>query len=254
MSRLDYHENEKGFQKIFHKDIRALVGVIEEFGNPLEEEGKELSVFDTKVVADEEWVSRMQNIEELGRKQCDAFIALRLIERKKPLDDPITRNTLSFFETPIKKKTSKAHQQLSSMKNDCSLFSRLFIAFQTRNGDLDEFFQDENQACPPSISYDGNLRLPQQKSADLATCLQAVTTPQRLAPDNPDAIIMDGAAIVNMVKLSIGDKTFEDYAANRFNPYITSQLQTTKRIDIVWDEYIELSLFHDILRYLKFNI
>ena len=54
MSRLDYHENEKGFQKIFHKDIRALVGVIEEFGNPLEEEGKELSVFDTKVVADEE--------------------------------------------------------------------------------------------------------------------------------------------------------------------------------------------------------
>ena len=185
-----HHENEKGFQKNFHKDIRALVDVIEEFGNPFEEEGKELSVLDTKVVADE-GVSRMQNIEELGRKQCDAFIA----ERKKPLDDPITRNTLSFFETPIKKKTSKAHQQLSSMKNDCSLFSRLFIACQTRNGDLDEFFQHENQACPPSISDDGNLRLPQQKSADLATCLQAETTPQRLAPVNPDAIIMDGAAV-----------------------------------------------------------
>ena len=109
-----HHENEKGFQKNFHKDIRALVDVIEEFGNPFEEEGKELSVLDTKVVADE-GVSRMQNIEELGRKQCDAFIP----ERKKPLDDPITRNTLSFFETPIKKKTSKAHQQLLSMKNDC---------------------------------------------------------------------------------------------------------------------------------------
>ena len=109
-----HHENEKGFQNTFHKDIRALVGVIEEFGNPFEEEGKGLSVSDTKVVADEEGVSRMQNIEELGRKQCDAFIAERLIEHKKPLDDPITRNTLSFFKTPIKK-TSKAHQQLSSM-------------------------------------------------------------------------------------------------------------------------------------------
>lgn len=126
-----HHENEKGFQKTFRKDIRALVGVIEEFGNPFKEEGKELSVLDTKVVADEEGVSRMQNTEELGRKQCDAFIAERLIECKKPLDDPITRNTLSFFETPIKKKTSKARQQLSSMKNDCSLFSRLFIACQT---------------------------------------------------------------------------------------------------------------------------
>jgi len=122
-----HHENEKGFQKTFHKDIRALVGVIEEFENPFNEEGKELSVLDTKVVADEEGVSRMQNTEELGRKQCDAC----LIERKKPLDDPITRNTLSFFEMPIKKKTSKARQPLSSMKNDCSLFSRLFIACQT---------------------------------------------------------------------------------------------------------------------------
>ena len=117
------------------------------------------------------------------------------------------------------------------MKNDCSLFSRLFIACQTRNGDMDEFFQHENQVCTPSICDDGNLPLPQKSG--LATCLQAVTTPQRL---------MDGVAIVNMVKPSTGDKTFEDYAMNRFNPYIPLQLQTTRRIDIVWDEYIESSL------------
>lgn len=97
---------------------------------------------------------------------------------------------------------------------------------------MDEFFQHENQVCTPSISDDGNLPLLQQKS-ELATCLQAVASLQRLAPVNPDAIIMDGAAIVNMVKPSTGDETFEDYATNRFNPYITSQLQTTKRIDIV---------------------
>ena len=50
---------------------------------------------------------------------------------------------------------------------------------------------------------------------------------------------MDHAAIVNMVNPSTGDKTFKDYAANRFNPYITSQLQTTKRIYFVWDKYID---------------
>ena len=120
------------------------MGVIEEIENPFEEEGKELSVLDTMVVADEEGVSRMQNIEELGRKQCDAFIP----ERKKPLDDPITRNTLSFFETPRKKKTSKAHQQLSSMKNGCSLFSRLFIACQTRMETWMNFFNMKTNCAP----------------------------------------------------------------------------------------------------------
>ena len=127
-------------------------------------------MLDTKVVADEGGVSIMQQIEDLGVKQCDTFISERLLQQTKPLDDPISRNKLSFFETPSKKKISKAQQQLSSMKSVCSLFSRLFIACQSRNGNLDEFFKHENQACPPSISDQENLRLPRQKS-ELASCL-----------------------------------------------------------------------------------
>jgi len=37
-------------------------------------------------------------------------------------------------------------------------------------------------------------------------------------------------------------KTFNDYASKVFLPYITSQLQHTSRVDIIWDEYLTDSL------------
>ena len=127
------------------------------------------------------------------------------------------------------------------MKSDCSLFSRLFIACQSRNGNLDEFFTHENQGCPPSISDQGNLRLPRQKS-ELASCLQALTSPKNAVPANCEVIIMDGAASVNALKPTGEKKTFSEYASNKFIPYVTAHLQHVKRIDNVWDEYVENSL------------
>ncbi|CAH3107879.1 unnamed protein product, partial [Porites lobata] len=173
----NHHEAERGYQAAYHKDVRSLVDVLDDLGNPFEKEGKDLIVLDTKVVADEGGVSRMQQIEDLG----------------------------------------------------------------SRNGNLDEFFKHENQACPPSISDQGNLRLPRQKS-ELASCLQALTTPKNAAPANCEVIIMDGAALVNMLKPTGKEKTFSEYASNKFIPYVTAQLQHVKRIDIVWDEYVENSL------------
>ena len=41
---------------------------------------------------------------------------------------------------------------------------RLFIASQTRDGDLDTFFADENQATPSSLLENGSLKLPKKKS------------------------------------------------------------------------------------------
>jgi hypothetical protein len=55
-----------------------------------------------------------------------------------------------------------------------------------------------------------------------------------------DAVILDGAAIVNMLRPITG-QTFEAYAIDKFIPYITSFHQA-RRIDVVWDEYIPDSL------------
>ena len=65
-------------------------------------------------------------------------------------------------------------------------------------------------------------------------CLQARITPQSEVPGGIDASIIDGAAVVNMIKLGM-EKSFS-------GPYVKAQLRYVKRVDIVWDKYIENSL------------
>ena len=50
---------------------------------------------------------------------------------------------------------------------------------------------------------------------------------------------VDGAAVVNMPGT---EKTFSGYAEQSFLPYVKTQLRHVKRVDIVWDEYVENSL------------
>ena len=133
-------------------------------GNPFMEETEDLLVLDTKEIMGSDALVRLRKVEEVGTAQFESFITERLVQQSKSLYDPIKRNNLSVFNGPPSKVASKTKQQLSSARNDGLIFSRLYISCQTREGNLDEFFQHENQSCPPSLSQDGKLRLPQKKS------------------------------------------------------------------------------------------
>ena len=60
-------------------------------------------------------------------------------------------------------------------------------------------------------------------------------------PTGIDTIIIDGAAVVNMIKPG-PEGTFIDYAEKSFLPFIKGQLRHARRVDVVWDEYIANSL------------
>ena len=158
--------------------------------------------------------------------------------------DPIKRNNLHLFsQPPLKGKSNKHKQQISSLKNNYSLFSRLYIASQVHNGDLDEFFQHLNQPCLPSLSQMGVLR--GGTKSDLLNCLQDLTSVVHHSPaGGVTCTILDGAAVVNKLQPQSA-KTFQDYATGIFLPYVTSQLQHVTRLDIVWDEYVPDSLKAD---------
>ena len=66
-------------------------------------------------------------------------------------------NNLPLFSRPPVKQKSTKQMQVSTLKSNCSLFSRLYIATQIRSGDLDDFFQHENQVCPPALSQNRML-------------------------------------------------------------------------------------------------
>src|SRR5678815_6096213 len=99
----------------------------------------------------------------------------------------------------------------------------------------------------------GKLR-PGTKS-DIVSCLEELvpTSTDDAIPDilpcpslgvpTVDAVILDGAVIVNMLKPGTAF-TFSDYASHIFLPYITRQLEHLYRVDVVWDEYVHGSLWN----------
>ena len=140
------------------KDVRSLVGVIEEMGNPFEEESQDLVILDTEEMAGPAAVDTVMNAKRICQDQFEAFTRECLLDRINAVDHPITRNKLKVFSTSTPRSQSKGQQQLASFKNDRELFARLYIGCPTRDGNLEEFFCHENQACPPALSDGGRLR------------------------------------------------------------------------------------------------
>ena len=102
--------------------------------------------------------------------------------------EPIKKNKMDFFSH----EPSKAKDKI--IKKDCHLFSRLFISCQTRECDLREFFQYENQSTPASLSDSGKL-YSCQKSQLVDILKDKVTMPD--SEPSADSTIIDGTAMVN---------------------------------------------------------
>ena len=232
-----HHEQTKSIQSTFTRQVQSLVEVMDVMGNPFSDDTKELYRLDTKEIAEKCVVKAINDIEKIGQDQYDEYVTERFLG-KKPISHPIKKNKLPLFRNPPIRQQSKTKQRFASLKNDCTLFSRLYIACQTRDGDLKEFFKHENQSYPPSLSVHGSLRL--GKKSDLLGCLEDLAETSGVEAET-DTIILDGAAIVNMVTPGTA-KTFDDYALTVFVPYIQGQLQRANRVDIVWDTYTQDSL------------
>ena len=185
-----HHGHTMAVQVTFASEVQALVEVIEDLGNPCMEESGDLLVLDTRYIADPAVVTTVRGIEKKGHDQYDSFVTDRLVERTSPVSDTISKNSMTLFNRPFKGTPSKATHMITSFKSDCPLFSRLYIACQTRDGDLYNFFKHENHAYPPSLSQLGKLRF--GTKADLTDCLEKLCTSKGEAPVI-DVIILDGA-------------------------------------------------------------
>lgn len=124
------------------------------------------------------------------------------------------------------------------MKDDCSVFSRLYIACQTRDGDLEDLFRNENQPWPPSLLYHGKQR--HGNKAELVRCLKSASNLPTESPE-VDVKVLDGAVVVQMLHLKTA-RIFREYVHSVFLPYVNAQLRSIVRLDIVWDTYKEDSL------------
>ena len=95
-----------------------------------------------------------------------------------------------------------------------TVFAQLYIAMQSRDANLEEFFSHEVQSYPPSLSEFGKLRLPATKS-DLLKC---ICSQHPEPPAEFDCKIYDDAVIVHCLPVT-GAVTSEDYAEKMFLPF-----------------------------------
>ena len=150
----------------------------------------------------------------------------------------ISKNKLPLFKSPLEQKSDKKKVQLVALKDDCALFSRLYIACQSREGNLQEFFKDENYPWPLSLAQASRLR--EGQKSDPVKCMEKTSTPTAESPE-VDIALLDGAVVVQMESPGAA-RTFQEYADNVFMPHIMKQLQPVKRVDIIWDVYRQDSL------------
>ena len=232
-----HHEQVHSVQKAFAKDVKSLIGVIEEMGNPFCEDSADLLVLDTKEIVPKCVVESVSGAKIKGQSMYDKYVEEWLNKRSKPITDTIQRCNLRLFGSSEKRTSRKTSHQVADLKSDCQLFSRLYIACQARQGNLKEFFKHENSPSPPTLSCHGKMRTGQK--SELITCVEVSTVFERPLVD---VVVLDGAAIVNM--LPPGKcKTFKEYAKTVFLPYVVNyRAQNVKRIDLVWDRYLENSL------------
>ena len=207
-------------------------------GNPFEEESPDLYSLDTKDVVESGIADEILKLADKGRDQytCRTFLS-RMRDGDNPsFYEPLKKNKYRLFNPKQKSKSSKS--KLENLKDDCNLFSRLFISCQSRQCDLQEFFEHENQKFPPSLSQNGSLNT--GVKSQLMSILETGHEMPNSVP-TVDSLVIDGASLVYS-KQPGQSRTFDDYANDIILPHIKSLAQSHLRVDVVFDVYYDDSL------------
>ena len=123
-SSRNHHEQTKSMQINFMKQVNDLCNTVEELGNPFIETSQDLLV----------------QKRESSKRQYLYSIQLK------------ETNSVCSAPSPKPKIKTMLAQQVPSLKQNCSLFSKLYVSCQIREGNLDQYFAHENLNYPPSIS------------------------------------------------------------------------------------------------------
>lgn len=232
-----HHEQAHSTQTTFQKQVINLTDTINRMGNPFLDDFQDLVNLENRNCLDESAVMDLNVLETTGKEQYNHFVKTVFEDRSHSIHEPIKKNSLAVF----KKKhriTSQQGKKVKILQNNVALFGQLYVATQSRDGDLDEFFAHEIQSFPPSLSDFGKLHLPSKKS-DLLE--QLCRTDETEHPPAFDCKVLDGAVTAHSLPTS-AVSTFNEYADKVFLPYLERQLQTSSRIDVVWDKYVSDSL------------
>jgi len=180
-----HHEQTEHTQKAFFDKVQKLYTVMKDMGNPFMDETGDLFTLDTKSIANHSVAEMIASHYDNGKTKFNEFMK-GLDTEECSFHQPIKKNKTDFFQQ--KPDPNAGDSKEKPLKEDCRLFSTIFISCQSRECDLMEFFQHDNQSFPDALSDNGNLHTCQQ--SQLATILETHFTPPDTEPE-ASVIILD---------------------------------------------------------------
>ena len=130
-----HHEQSKANHKRVAAQVMALVGVMTDLGNPFEEESAYLLRLHSRDIMDKASLECLTTSKYTGEDQYRLFV-----RGCKPLTDAISRNKVSIFNEQPQRKKTKSQEVVTLLKSEASLYAGLYVACQTRDGDMDTSF------------------------------------------------------------------------------------------------------------------
>ena len=237
MELYSHQENTTSFENMFKKDFENLNYEFEKVGNPIFEDKEMLQTLVTKNVMYASANKSVYEARTLGAEHYSSYKKGVFALGSKSFFETIKLNTLSLYKITNTVVISKTQKKVVSLKQDCQLYSNLYVACQNREGDLEEFFAYENHAYPPSLSIYGEMH--STDKSDTIKIPENVVETSSVKPDFT-AEVLDGAAVVQAVvpKDSIN---FGQYCRNEFTAYLFNEYRqsTLNSVDIVFDIYLD---------------
>ena len=99
-------------------------------GNPFQEESADLLVLDTKNVADPALAAMIGTLPQRRKDQLLSFMEGLEKTAECTFYQPIKKNPVTYFKQVLKQHRGNSKEKV--LKDDCQLFSRLFISCQNR--------------------------------------------------------------------------------------------------------------------------
>ncbi|KAJ8378460.1 hypothetical protein AAFF_G00239240 [Aldrovandia affinis] len=135
-----HHEETERAQRVFFENVEKLSQAMKDMGNPFQEESRDLLSLDTKDIAHHTAAELIGTHLEKCKVRFQEFMKGLEGEEESTFYEPIKKNRVDFFrQVPASVDSSKQ----KVLKEDCQLFSKLFISCQSRECDLKEFFRHE---------------------------------------------------------------------------------------------------------------
>ena len=84
-----HHDQKPSVQKLFVQDVKSLISVIDDLGNPFCEKSSDLLVLDTKEMMSEVVIKSVTQAKEIGQSKYETYVKERLENRTIPISDTI---------------------------------------------------------------------------------------------------------------------------------------------------------------------